>query len=419
MIRLLTLLILAITTLSAQSSIVSGIPLPKTYVLNLDPYECDETCLQELMLHEQVFSLLARMPEPVENPVLNEQRLIYVSLFNLDSGDQGSGEMRIALLLPERVIGRYAASTTNSALTYLISKNRSFELKTFKIGDESADALEQGLNTISSEGFHYVIAPLTKSGAEQIASRSLPFNLFIPTVNRNDINASSVHLYFGGIDYRAQIKALMREAEPPLVVFYDRSALGTMLNEASVSAYMEQSDALQIDAPVYSYPIDKHTTNLKSILKDNKRIVNGTFILNTPLIKSAMIMSQLTLYDVNASRILSTQINYGNMLFDITQEQDRTDMIVANSVTSHNNVLIEENMLLQNDIQYDWINYATTLGTDYFYHLSTGSPREFGIPMEEHQLQYPVKLYHPVGSRFEPYESSEPQDDGIGSWFKE
>jgi len=412
MIRQLLLFFLTASVLFAQSSVVSGIPLPKTYVQNLDPYDCDTECLADLIAHEQVFSFLGQMPEPVEDPALNEERLIYVSLFNLDSGEQGGG-VRIAMLLPERVIGRYAVSTTNSAIAYLLGKNRNFELKTFQTGDESPQALEKGLDEIEHEGFRYVIAPLTKGGVETVASLHPRVNIFFPTVNAGDLNmteemnATGSRLYFGGIDYRAQIKMLMKDATLPFVIFYDTSALGKQLKEMTEQAFIERFadadplDLRRIKNMMYSYPIDKHTTNLKRILEENDKITYGTFFLNTPLVKSGMIMSQLTLYDVNASQVLSTQINYDAMLFDITQEHDRDNMLVANSIDDQNGILVERNKLLQNDIVFDWINYATTLGTDYFYHLSTRTPREYNVPLADHQIDYKVTLYTTVGSRFQ------------------
>lgn len=416
--RILSILLLGVSVLAAQSSVVSSIPLPKTYVMNLDPYDCDADCLADLIAHEQVFSLLAQLPEPVEDSALNEQRLIYVSLFNLDSGEQGGG-VRIALLLPERVIGRYAVTTTNSVMAYLLGKNRNFELKTFQTGDETPGALEKGLDAIDREGFRYVIAPLTRQGALSVAELQPKANVYFPTVNADDVNVSGSRLYFGGIDYRAQIAMLMHDATPPLVIFYDTSELGRQLEEAARSAFIERfaegspEDYPLAERQVYTYPIDKHTTNLKHILKDNEKIAHGTFFLNTPLVKSGMIMSQLTLYDVNATRVLSTQIGFDTMLFDITQAQDRKDMLVANSIGAQNNVLVERNKLLQNDIVYDWINYATTLGADYFYHLSTNTPREYAIPIDNHQVKYPVKLYRPEGSRFEPYGEEDGEEEAL------
>lgn len=420
--RTLAILFLLIpVTMWGHSSVVSSVPLPKTYVLNLDPYACDTQCLTNLIAHEQVFSFLAQMPDVTEDQALNEQRLIYVSLFNLDSGEQGEG-VRVALLLPERVIGRYAVSTTNSVMAYLLSKNRHFQLKTFKIGDESPEAIRAGLQRITDEHFYYVIAPLTKKGAVAVARMHPQPNIFFPTVNIRDVNTTAERLYYGGIDYRAQIELLMREAKAPLVIFYDKSDLGNQLKKTAEMAFLlhhsetDPETFLKLEKQIYAFPIGKHTTNLKSILYKNDKIKQGTFFLNTPLIKSGMIMSQLTLYDVNASRILSTQINYDAMLFDITQRRDREHMLIANSIGPQNGVLVESNKLLQNDILFDWINYATTLGIDYFYHLCAHTPREYSVPFKSRQIDYPVSLLRPVRSRFEPYT---PKDGSAPSPFEE
>jgi SRSO17 transposase len=111
-------------------------------------------------------------------------------------------------------------------------------------------------------------------------------------------------------------------------------------------------------------------------------------------------MSQLTLYDVNTSSVLSTQINYNPELLLLTQPKDREHMLIANSINYHNNIMIESNSLLQNNIVYDWINYATTIGADYFYHLITSAHREYPQEMIEHQIEYPISIVKPTFSRF-------------------
>ena len=117
-------------------------------------------------------------------------------------------------------------------------------------------------------------------------------------------------------------------------------------------------------------------------------------------------MSQLTLYDVNATNILSTQINYDPLILSMTQYEDRKNMIIANSITQNNNILIETNSLLGNDIVYDWINYTTTVGVDYFFSLATKKDREYDIVLENNQMIYQIELLNPARYRFVKYISS-------------
>ncbi|MDX1296077.1 MAG: hypothetical protein R3302_07410, partial [Sulfurimonadaceae bacterium] len=169
----------------------------------------------------------------------------------------------------------------------------------------------------------------------------------------------------------------------------------------------------------YSFAIDKHTSNLERQLKENEKIQNASFVLNTPIVKTGMIMSQLTLYDTNTTNILSTQINYDPLLFSITQYHDRKDMIIANSIGKNNNVLVEANRLLSNDIVYDWINYATTVGTDLFYNMITHSEREYKLPVIDNQIEYPISLVSPSYYRFVEYVSPEPTIVENGSEMSE
>lgn len=419
----LLLLLLPLILLS-ESFLVSSIPLPKTYVQNLDPYACDEACLRDLIDHGQIFTFLAHANKRTEDPELNDIRLIFASVLNLGSIRQ-SNELKIALLLPHRRIGRYAFSTTNSVFAYMLAKNQIFEIKSFQVESEEVDELDRALEMIESEGFYYVIAPVTRHGASIIAGLNPELTIYVPTINKKDVNSTSPSLYFGGIDYRAQINALLNEAESPLVIFYDKSYLGQELESYTKEAFLsheinktepsaffmsfsEETEKTSVQKEVYSYAIEKSTSNLEHQIKENKKIQHGSFILNTPIVKSGMIMSQLTLFDTNVTNILSTQINYDPLIFSMTQYRDRKGMVIANSIGTNNNILVEANNLLVNDIVYDWINYATTVGADFLFHLITQSEREYNLPMIDNQIEYPIMLSEPSHSRFIEHLSTSP-----------
>lgn len=409
--------------LMAESFLVSSIPLPKTYVQDLDPYDCDDECLRDLIDDGQIFSFLAHAKKRSQDPELNDIRLIFASVLNLGSAHQG-GEIKIAMLLPHKRIGRYAYSTTNAAFAYLLTKNQPFEIKSFEIEDESSEEISRALEEIETEGFYYVIAPVTKEGANTIAGLDTEVTIYIPTINKRDVDTSSGSLFFGGIDYRAQIDTLLTEAVSPLVIFYDKSQLGkelgsyteeTFLNPdigdmnntelSGVSAFFSDLDEdtdlnTTLERKSYSYALKRDVSNLEHQIKENEKIQDGSFILNTPIVKSGMVMSQLTLYDTNVTNILSTQINYDPLLFSMTQYRDRKGMVIANSIGENNNILIEANNLLGNDIVYDWINYATTVGTDLLFQMITQDEREYELPLVDNQVEYPIMLSEPSYSRF-------------------
>lgn len=424
----------------AQSFMISNITLPKTYVQDLDPYECDEACMRDYLDKNMIFSFLAHANKKLADKDLDEARTMNIAIFNLGAFNAG-GKLKIALLLPYKKIGKYASSTINATFAYLMTKSNPFSLKSYRVESESMEDLSSSIQKIKDDGFDYVIAPVTKEGAKNIIDLDPNLNIYFPTINKNDVNTTSPYFVFGGIDYNAQSKLLLKEAVSPLIIFSDRSQTGKKLatyqekeflhptktvteqvqEEGIFSSFFNSSsandetknqettdneDANTTEKKVIKYFISRRTTNLERYLKDNENIINGSFFLNTPIIKSGMVMSQLTLYDTNASNILSTQINYDPLLLSMTQYIDRKKMIVANSIIKNDSVLIETNSLLGNDIVYDWINYTTTIGVDYFYNQITGDDRDYDINISNNQMVYGIELLHPGISRFLPYVSS-------------
>jgi hypothetical protein len=436
--KLLFLILPAI--LLAQSFMISNIPLPKTYIQNLDPYACDDVCMQEYLDKEMIFSFLAHANRKLTDKKLEEARAMNISILNLGAFNAG-GKLQIALLLPYKKIGKYASSTINATFSYLMTKGNPFSLKSYKVESESIDDLNSAINKIKDDGFDYVIAPVTQTGAQNIIALDPQLNIYFPTINKNDVNTSSLYFVFGGIDYDAQSKLLLKEAVSPLVIFSDKSKTGKKLalyqekeflhptktiaekveedgifgsffnsssanDETENQETTENEDSNATEKKVIKFFLSRRTTNLQYYLKENEKIAHASVFLNTPIIKSGMVMSQLTLYDTNATNILSTQINYDPLLLSMTQYVDRKDMIVANSIIQKNGVLIEMNSLLGNDIVYDWINYTTTVGVDYFYKQITGENRDYNIAIKENQMVYKIELLRPGRTKFLKYVST-------------
>ena len=424
----------------AQSFLISNIPIPKTYIQDLDPYECNEVCMQDYLDNGMIFSFLSHADKKLKNDKHNEIRVMNISILNLGSTILTS-KVKIAMLLPYKKIGKYASSTTNASFAYLITKGHPFELKSYKIENEEEDEIQRAIELIEKDSFNYVIAPLTLKGVQSIINLGAPINFYFPTINKKDVLTDSIYLTFGGIDYEAQSDLLIKEAVSPLIIFSDRSQTGQKLAKYEEKAFkyktvidnaednktqevglfdifedepkkeVKTKQLLNEENVVIKYSISRRTTNLENYLKDKEEIKNGSFFINTPIVKSGMIMSQLTLYDTNATNVLSTQINYDPLLLSMTQYIDRKEMIVANSITLNNNVLIETNSLLGNDIVYDWINYTTTVGIDYFFHKITNENREYEITIEEDQMIYDIELLQPSLSRFIKYVSSVGEDE--------
>ena len=403
--KLYFLALLLPISLVAKSYLISNIPVPKTIILNLDPYPCDIECLEKYLKDGFIFSFLAHADHKLEDSDLEKAKEEYWAIFN-GKKISPQDKVRIAMLLPYKKITRYAASTTNASFAYLMSKGYPFELKGYNIEDEGQKEISNALKKIQDDGFKYVIAPLTQDGEETVSKIDPQINIFFPTINKKESHSDSKFLYYGGIDYSAQSDMLLEKSASPLVIFHDESDIGKQLSTYQEQAYRTKFSQSK-NPTVIKYPIPQRITNLEDKLKDNRRINGGSFFINTPIVKSGMIMSQLTLFDTNPTNILSTQTNYNPLLLSMTQYRDRKNMIIANSITHNNDELIETNSFLSNDIVYDWINYTTTVGIDYFSNIMSGQNREYVIELQNNQMVYPVVLVKPSVSKFIPFESNE------------
>jgi len=314
---------------------------------------------------------------------------------------------KIAMIIPQKRIGRYAHTTSTAVFAYFLSREHPFVFKSFAISDETPEEIERVLDVISDEGFEYVIAPVTPKGARIIVESDAGLNIFFPTIHTNDLDTAPQNIYFGAIDYRAQIDRLTGLAHSPLVIMYDQSAQGKKLLKMTEESYRQSGKPEKgvKDKEIITYGIDKQTSNLAPYFQSNEKIQSGSFFLNTPLVKSAMILSQLSYYNTDVTNILSTQINYDPLIISMTQKKDREHLYIANSVTIQDDPLVETNSMLSNDIVYDWINYASTVGADYFYHRITQEPRIYELPMVGNQISYPISIVKAHNAHFKVFES--------------
>lgn len=314
--------------------------------------------------------------------------------------EQNSQPINIAVISSSSVIGKYAHSTYNVALATLMSRHpENFTLKKYDLHDESSASLAQALKEAKSDGMNAVIAPLTANGAKNIVSLSDDMLIFIPTIHKRDIPSAPENYLFGGIDYIAQIEALLPFMSDSIAIFYDNSTVGMQLKsitEEVFNAFKSQKKK------VNAYPVDLKGDNIVTHLSKPSLFNKSSIIVHMPVVKSALLTAHMTFTGVKEKNILSTQINIDPTLLTLTQYNDRKNMILANSLIEFPTSIYETNALMNNDLSNDWIQYATSVGTDYLYAKLTNTPREYSMRVIHSQVIYGVELLQAKEFGFEP-----------------
>ena len=394
------LLLLLPLFLFSQENIFSNIPPASIEVININPEYCDDKCLFQLSNNKKPFSFVARF----EKNTIKDGELH--SLMEMYSNDIGiyyklrfnplGKSLEVALLMPKKIIGKYSTTTIDTILAYLFSRDIDFRFKIFDSLNEDYDSLVQSVKKINDERFHFVIAILSnKDSISALDSIDVP--IYIPTMTNKDIKARS-NIVFGGIDYESQINVLMSKIDednsnndnknPSAVISYnDDSSLGSYLGEIVKS----------LNPPIFFEEVitNKIAANFSKNIQANQDILsNSNIFLNTPVVKSGLLLSQLDVSNKKFSKILSTQVNYNPALLSLVRGNNTSNVIIANSISKTEQKLVEYGMLLSSDLQYDWVNYSTALGMDLFLNdMSNEFSRYFVESFSRNQAIYNINLY--------------------------
>ncbi len=300
---------------------------------------------------------------------------------------------KIALMVPKKVIKKYANSIADSLLSYLIYKQGSFDIELFDCQDENPQHIVNTLNKIRQKGFSLVIAPMTQRGARWIAKYEKSLIVYIPTVNKKEVPLESDNLYFGGIDYEEQIDRLLTFAGDKIAIFNDASPLAK-----KIASFVKDAAFGDI---AYEQMIRSAKVNLAPYIKKNHRLDGTSIFLNMPIVKTSLLASQLSVYHVPYKNLLLTQIAYSPLIFSLTQYQDRQKMYIANSIGKSRFRLKDINLILGTNIDYAWVNYSTMLGMDYFLtHFIYHTPKTFQEEMLNNQVAYKIQILQPTQSSF-------------------
>lgn len=301
--------------------------------------------------------------------------------------------IKIAVLVPQKTIKKYAITSVNSVISYLLYKNYYFDLNVFNSGDEREESIAKALADIQAGGYNYIIAPVTGEGANIIARRVSDTLVFIPTLHRSNVQSAGSNIIFGGIDYDQQIALLAEKANERVGTFEDGSSLSYQLN-----ALVKKNN----NRVVYEKRVDSPKTNFKQLFKGNSVLNNTSLYLNTQLVTSSLIASQLRANDIHPYTLLSTQVNYNPLLLTLTQYEDRDHMYIANSIQKAPPALEEINTMFGHDIVYDWVNYSTSIGADYLCQqfFDGKIARSFKETISSNQVIYNTSLYQPGRNEF-------------------
>ncbi|MCI5632992.1 hypothetical protein [Helicobacter sp.] len=390
----------------ASGQYPSPLPTPSAEILNVDIERCSTSCLRDFLERGQVFSFMANVNKDNQNERVLEELNALLSALEISEIPYFIGAQKpffnIALLFPRKSIGRYSSTTTNVILSYLLHQKGRFNFESFDSKTELQEDIQEALEVIAAQGYRQVIAVVTQDGANAINALNPNLEVFIPTVHKSQIQGEIARrVIFGGISYAEQIQKLSAlNPNVKATSFYDDSVIGKQMQ-----AYTQEANANLGYTKSFNL---KQNPDFQKEMKSIRGQLRGTRIfLNTPVTNSSVILSQLTYHEVAPQGIYSTQINYNPSLLSITQERDKRNMYIANSIMPLDSLFVENAKLLNADLQYNWINYTTAYGIEYFYRKSVPRVKAyFKEKIRNQQVEYAIEILTPTNTRFVPLKGS-------------
>ena len=313
-------------------------------------------------------------------------------------GDTGSTRIsanslnKVAIIIPEKTIKSYSSIIINSSIAYVVRRDSNLDIKVFLIGDEDETKIRELIKELERQDFRFIIAGFTLRGANILAAIDPDMHFYIPTLHKNNTNINSSKIYFGGIDYEGQIQQLLTITNGNIASFYDNSAFSNNLNQKLIKNAKS----------VRTYSVVGEKINFPNLIRSKGNLSGASVFLNTPLVKSAIVASQLRSNSMYPFAVLSTQIGYNPSLFTLTQPEDRSKMYIANSISNDDIFLSYSNEMLNQSIDYNWVAYSTSVGLDYFYsNLMNKGSSIFKEKMQNNQIIYKIKIMKALEFNFE------------------
>lgn len=291
-------------------------------------------------------------------------------------------KMKVAFLYPSNLVSKYAKSSINTISGYLSHQNSDYELVVIDTENESSNRINSAFEEVKSANITNVIALFTPNAVGTL-NNVVPSNLkvYLPLVEKKEVSSTNNSLIFGSISYDDQVKKLINYSSDNNVMFYQDSYLGSKLKKSYESV---------VSNVRLKKEIKKNENNFKGIVTGSG-LANSTLFLNTDIVKSSLILSQLRSYDVYPKVVLSTQLSYDPLLMTLTQDKDRDRLIVANSIDVVDKELRDEIATAGGNIVYEWVDYSTLVGINYLYYGKNSSLVPTKI--ENNQAIYNPRLF--------------------------
>jgi len=298
-------------------------------------------------------------------------------------------QVKIAIIYPSKLVAKYAKSSISTVQGYLSYKKANYNLKVIDCIDEDVLSIQSSFDKLKQLGISNVIALYTPRSIYNLhQADSSNLKVYLPLIEKKDVQMPSDNFIYGSISYESQIKKLLEYSNIKNTMFYQESFLGYKLKSLFES---------MVGDFTITKEITKKRNNFRGLVKDY-RFNGSTLFLNTDNVKTSILLSQLRAYSIKPRVIMSTQMNYDPILFSLTQTKDMENFVVANSIDDVDPSLVDDINTFGGNVVYEWVDYSTLVGINYLYDSNYSNLIKTKIV--DNEVIYEPRLFKSVNSSF-------------------
>ena len=302
------------------------------------------------------------------------------SSLDMQNIDMTKAKIKIAFVYPT-LLDKYARTAINTMLGYLTYQESDHNLMILSTSDESLNSIKTAFSKLEDANISKVIAlysPKALDSLNQVANGN--FEVYLPLIEKND-SIDNDNLIFGSISYEDQLKKLSYQSNGQNVIFSQNTFISRNIKNAYDNVVGNSS---------YEREIGNSEKNFNNIVKSS-RLGGSSFFINLDLMKTAMVLSQLSANNINPSNILLTQNNFDTRILTLTQDHDRQKALFANSIDKVDSKLTDIVSNFGGNIEYEWVDYSVLVGTNYLYY--GGNSKVVPTRVVNNKVEYEPKLY--------------------------
>jgi hypothetical protein len=288
-----------------------------------------------------------------------------------------NNSVNLAVVIDKQKFFKYLPSLINSLNAYFISKGIDFKLNVYDI--------DKNISEIKANDIIYVMTDPKK--VKNLTNYNKTF--YLPLINKTETDITARNIYFGSIDFKEQLNKLTSFIDAKTDVITDDTILAKKL---------------------FNY--EKNLTFLNNVYKFPNiyyRDLNSKFVIfNISAGKTAQVLSTITQKAINTKLNFIPQFGYDPLMIMLTQPQDIQKLLISNSIIHPPMIINEYDSLLNSNIRYNWINYASCILANKAYNRQNGEDEfymsDFNIYIFDNQINYKTRLYRIIDGAFKQVE---------------